>query len=592
MDAKPMNKRSLRVHTLWLLFLTANAALAADAGQVIFAKGAVTAERQPPVPLAKGDAVLVEDTVATGEASRAQLLMVDGAKIAIRPNSRLRIEEYAFPSGETAAPGQAVVTTSDDRSVTSLLKGGFRTITGAIGKDNEDSYEVRTAVGVLGIRGTSFGVLLCTGDCGYSDGARTQPVEDGLYIGVTEGIVFFRNEFGEIEIRAGEFVFVPLSDRRARRLQTPPALLLDDQDLEFDPDGSRSEVRPDDDMSGAPDDDDTGRPPGADGSSAAPTDPDGSGTGFNARFSTRRVPESGSAQPQSSEEDDGSDSSTEPPQQSIIGTDPDGTPVDITPGDVQPGGNRTISYSTGPLGAVDTFFSGVQDDAPGEFRLDQGNNVIGFIGPYPGRAADAPADFDLGSSGNVETGFDSVTVLRWGRWSGGTANITLMDGTDASQDLGNQSIHWISGPENGAPPTMPISGVANYSLVGNTSPTDNLGNVGILGSATFSADFTRQIVDSTLVLDIAGANWSAAGNGTIGAMAGLPAHLFSGIYSNVAITGPTGTILGTGVFSGFFSAPGPGSDPTYPGGAGVTYSLSDPQSGSAVSGALAFGNPQ
>jgi hypothetical protein len=574
MGTKMMKQGTLKL--LWFAFAMslAGAAFAQDAGEVIFAKGAVTAEREPPVALAKGDAVLVQDIVATGEASRAQLLMLDGAKVAIRPNSRLRIEEFAFPSGANAAPGQPVVTTSDDRSVTSLLKGGFRTITGAIGKDNEESYEVRTPVGVLGIRGTSFGVLLCTGDCGSG-------VADGLYIGVTEGIVFFRNEFGEIEIKAGEFVFIPLTDRRPRRMKDPPAVLLDEQDLDFDADQVRDP--------GA--DDDPSRPPDDDGSSPPPTDADGSRTGFNARFSIRRVPESSSAQPKSTESDDGDDS-TEPPEQAIIGTDPDGTPVDITPGDVQPRGNRTISFSTGPLGAIDTFFSGSQDNAPGEFQLDAGNNVIGFIGPYPGRAMTDPALFDIGSSANVETGFDSVTVLRWGRWSGGTASITLAGGLDASQDLTTQSIHWISGPENGAPPAMPVTGVANYTLVGNTSPTDNLGNVGILGNATFSADFTNQIVNSTLALDIAGANWTASGNGTIGAQAGLPSHLFNGIYNNVAITGATGTIIGAGVFSGFFSEPGPTSDPAYPGGAGVTYSLSDPQSGTAVSGALAFGNPQ
>ena len=591
MGAETMNKRSIFVNALWLTLLIANTAFAADAGQVIFAKGEVTAERQPPAALAKGDTILVEDTVATGDASRAQFLMIDGAKVAMRPNSRLRIEEYAYPSGETAVPGQAVVTTSDDRSVTSLLKGGFRTITGAIGKDEEESYEVRTPVGVLGIRGTSFGVLLCTGDCGYPPGTSGPPIEDGLYIGVTGGIVFFRNEFGEIEIKAGEFVFIPLVDRRPQRLQTPPALLLDDQDLRFDPDGSAASAPPDDGEPRPPDDDDPSRPPGDDGSSTPPTDPDGSGTGFNARFSIRRVPESSSAQPQGTDQGDGSDSSEATPEQAIIGTDPDGTPVDITPGDVQPQDNRTISYSTGPLGAIDTFFSGVQDNGPGEYQLDPGNNVVGFNGPYPGRAASDPAAIDIGTSSLVESGFDSATVLRWGRWSGGVANIMLMDGTDASQDLSNQSLHWISGPESAAAPVMPITGTANYTLIGNTSPTDNLGNVGVLGNASFLADFLSQTVNSMVVLDIAGANWSASGSGTIGAMAGLPAHLFNGIYNNVAITGPVGTIIGTGVFSGFFSAPGSSSDPTFPGGVGMTYSLSDPQSGTAVSGALAFGNP-
>ncbi|MEX1266239.1 MAG: hypothetical protein WEA08_04900, partial [Woeseia sp.] len=79
-----------------LLVALAPAADATPAGQVIFATGQVTAERTPPEPLAKGDDVLVEDTVRTGSASRAQLLMLDGAKIAIRPESALRIEEFAY----------------------------------------------------------------------------------------------------------------------------------------------------------------------------------------------------------------------------------------------------------------------------------------------------------------------------------------------------------------------------------------------------------------------------------------------------------------------------------------------------------------
>ena len=78
MDAEMMNMRSLGICALSLSLLAANVVFAADAGQVIFAKGEVTAERQPPVALAKGDSILVEDTVATGDASRAQFLMIRG----------------------------------------------------------------------------------------------------------------------------------------------------------------------------------------------------------------------------------------------------------------------------------------------------------------------------------------------------------------------------------------------------------------------------------------------------------------------------------------------------------------------------------
>ena len=262
--------------------------------------------------------------------------------------------------------------------------------------------------------------------------------------------------------------------------------------------------------------------------------------------------------------------------------------VDITPGDAPgPGNGRMITYSTGPMGAVDTFFSGTQFNDPAMLQLDSSNNLTGFTGPYPGRAIDEPATWEIGTSSNTDTGFDSMTVLRWGRWSGGVASGTLLsDGSDVSIDLGNQSLHWISGPDAAAP-VMPITGTAAYTLIGGTSPTDNLGNTGVLGSATFLADFTNLRVDSTLVIDINGVTWSASGTGNMGSAVGLPAHLFSGNYGAVIVGGVTG---GTGDFSGFFSEPGNTSDPSFPGGVGLTYSLEDGL-GTTVSGAAALGGP-
>ncbi len=135
---------------------------------------------------------------------------------------------------------------------------------------------------------------------------------------------------------------------------------------------------------------------------------------------------------------------------------------------------------------------------------------------------------------------------------------------------------------------MPVSGSASYSLIGSTAPTDNLGNSGVLGAATFDADFTNMLIDSSLTIAINGSTWTASGQGNIGAAAQLPAHLFQGIYGAVAVDGIGG---GTGSFSGFFSQPGPTSDPAFPGGAGLTYSLQDQAGTTTVSGAAAFGNP-
>lgn len=542
---KRLETRRAQFSLAFLSLLLPGLAAAADAGSILFTKGSVTAERVPAVKLAKGDTVLDDDTIATGDASRAQLLMIDGAKIAIRPNSVVRIDEYAY-----AESNATVVTQSDNKSVMSLVKGGLRTITGAVGKENRSDYEVRTPVGVLGIRGTNFALLLCGGDCNSAPNVNPgEPIEDGLYIAVTDGAIVFLAQGGEIVVNAGEFAFIPMATRIPEPLDVPPAILIDD-DLNLDADGNATL------------------------------------SGFDSKLGTRRSPDSSKPGAQSSAPDDGS--SSEAPRQPVIGTDADGTPIDITPGATpQQRIGRTVSFATGPFGGA-TIHSGTQFNDPTLLRLDSGNNVLGFTGPYPARQSPLTATVDIGTSANVETGFDSMTVLRWGRWSGGVATASVAgSGRNDAVDLGSQSLHWISAPDQAAP-TMPITGVASYTLLGGTSPTDNFGNTGVLGSATFNADFTNLRVDSTLVINIAGMNWSATGTGNLGSVAGLPAHLFFGNYGAIIIDGITG---GSGQFTGFFSEPGATSDPAFPGGVGLTYSLQDGQGAITVSGAAAFGNP-
>ncbi|MDZ7770410.1 MAG: FecR family protein [Woeseiaceae bacterium] len=422
---------------------------------MIFATGQVTAERTPPEPLAKGDDVLVEDTVRTGSASRAQLLMLDGAKIAIRPESALRIEEFAYAAGDDDPAAAAVTSADQDASVTRLLKGGFRTITGAIGKQADDKYEVRTPVGVLGIRGTDFALLLCGGDCSAADGAA--PPEDGLYIGVTEGIIVFRNETGDIELRAGEYAFIPL-DIDARG-------------------GFRYRHRSAID-SGAP----------ADGARAEQPV-----AGFDSKLGSRRQPDVPAARDDDDDANPEAPGSGEAPEQPVNVLDADGSLIDITPGqspDPQqpPPGNRTISWSSGPLEAVQLqAFSTVADNDLGNYTLDTDGNLTGFSAPFLFlQQGFEDGDFDINTAATVESGSDTVTLLRWGRWSGGTASIVTATGGNVDVDLSQQSAHWISSPDWMTAPVIPVSGTATYSLIGATSPTDNFGNTGVLGTRRLS----------------------------------------------------------------------------------------------------------
>jgi hypothetical protein len=124
--------------------------------------------------------------------------------------------------------------------------------------------------------------------------------------------------------------------------------------------------------------------------------------------------------------------------------------------------------------------------------------------------------------------------------------------------------------------------------MGATSPTDRAGHSGVLNNASLSADFTHQFVNATFDVTINNVNLFATGNGAIGASAGLAAHQFSGTINGGAISSTQTTPQGS--FSGFFSGAG-GSQPGVPGGAGLTYTITDGQGGLTVDGAAAFRHP-
>lgn len=117
---------------------------------VVASRGTVTAvaggeERA----VGQGDVIFVADQVVTGERSFAVLQFVDGAKVTVRPNSALVIEEYVYNGGD------------QDAATLSLVEGGLRVITGAMAKTHPENYKVKTPVALMGVRGTEFAVMLC-----------------------------------------------------------------------------------------------------------------------------------------------------------------------------------------------------------------------------------------------------------------------------------------------------------------------------------------------------------------------------------------------------------------------------------------------
>ncbi len=199
-----MKRMTTRWTLVFLLSLAAPAALAAvQAGKIVYAYGEAHAIDAGGIGrgLRKDDVVFPGDTLKTGE-GRLQVRFADGGFISLQPGSEFRVEEFRFSGKEDGT----------ESALFRLVKGGLRAITGLIGHRHKKSYQLRTALATIGIRGTAFRVRLCQGDCFRPDGS---PLPDGLYTKTGEGVIFVQNDAGVIDLPAGMASFV-------RDRATPP----------------------------------------------------------------------------------------------------------------------------------------------------------------------------------------------------------------------------------------------------------------------------------------------------------------------------------------------------------------------------------
>src|SRR5436190_1418221 len=127
----------MRSLTVLLILLSAPGLALAQAGRFLLAVGEVAVARgQAEIRAATGTLVQSGDTIRVGPASNAQIRMTDESIVGLRPGTVFRIDAYEYS-------GQA-----EPRSIFSLLKGGFRTVTGAIGRlHSRERYAVRTPTG-------------------------------------------------------------------------------------------------------------------------------------------------------------------------------------------------------------------------------------------------------------------------------------------------------------------------------------------------------------------------------------------------------------------------------------------------------------
>lgn len=229
------------------------------AGEVILLTGRGTATNSQTGAirsLIKGDPIYSGDILNAGSNSYMNLKFSDGAFMLLRPNTRFLIDHYAYaasgalppPSPTTAPisskPAPALVSSTPaansqsegtlQRAFFRLLKGGFRTVSGLIGKTNATDYQVTTPVATIGIRGTDYYAYICDLACANDpivlESLDLEHVDHGLALnstldGVIHGSIAVTNAAGHTEILdAGEFLLT-LSDGRQIHLPREPDFL-------------------------------------------------------------------------------------------------------------------------------------------------------------------------------------------------------------------------------------------------------------------------------------------------------------------------------------------------------------------------------
>jgi hypothetical protein len=142
----------------------------------------------------KGVPVSVGDSLLTAPGALAQLKMGDGAIVVVQPESRLTVAEFHYDGKEDGT----------EKVRYKLDRGGFRAVTGAIGRTHKQNYLIETPIAHMGVRGTDHESYYfpATGPAS-SDGAKP-----GAYNKVNTGATYIRTGAGVVEIAPNQVGYV------------------------------------------------------------------------------------------------------------------------------------------------------------------------------------------------------------------------------------------------------------------------------------------------------------------------------------------------------------------------------------------------
>src|SRR5689334_16283977 len=426
------------------------AALAAS-GEFTFVVGEVTltkANGQRVTPT-KGTQVDPGDRIVTGANGMAQLTMVDEARLSLRPSTQFQIE--AYPDKRD----------SDTGGVLNLIKGTLRTFTGLIASNNRDKFVMKTRVATVGIRGSGNILYACEQpECdesvtGEARGEGTLTVNHTI-----EGSHAVTNllatapagtpaqQGGATTLITGPGQTVLVAGNQAPRYIPTPRFIAD---VAVNMTNSKSTE------------------------AAAP----GSGAADTRNY----APSDNQSLPASQR--------TNTP---LVGNNGLGFPtIDASTNlNNDPQGLRDVTIAFGS-----PFFS----QATTSSIVLQG----GGLRQYDVYGGATTVVIEGGSQVEGSTVNVNGALITYGRYDNASLGF---NGSGSGSPIPG-SIHWISAP-SGYPGYLSdvLTGTASYTLVGGTTPTNQNGVTGSLGSMTLGVNFTNRVLDFDASVSLGGGSWN------------------------------------------------------------------------------------
>ena len=101
------------------------------------------------IAVKEGLHILPHDVLETAAEASIGIILQDGTRVAMGPNTKLEIDTYVYSPGEGKL-----------ESLLRLIRGAMVYVSGKMAQLSPGSMKVETPVGVVGLRGTQFAISL------------------------------------------------------------------------------------------------------------------------------------------------------------------------------------------------------------------------------------------------------------------------------------------------------------------------------------------------------------------------------------------------------------------------------------------------